>query len=133
MVVKRMLFTDTSRVHIKPLLAFAVSLVFVVAALPALAQQQAGHVILSGSWRWLAAMIVGPIILLLAILGVMVIFVWLVRWATRGYPFYGQGLNFRERGDGGPAALEILNERFAKGEIDRAEYEDKRKLLSGKA
>jgi putative membrane protein len=127
MVVKRMLFTDTIRAHTKPVLAFAVSLVFVVAALPALAQQQAGHVILFGSWRWLAAMIVGPIILLLAILGVMVIFVWLVSWATRGYPFYGQGLNFR--GEGGRAALGILDERFARGEIDKAEYEDKRKLL----
>jgi hypothetical protein len=32
-------------------------------------------------------MIVGPIIVALAIIGMMVIFVWLVRWATRGYPF----------------------------------------------
>jgi putative membrane protein len=127
MVVKRKLFTDTISARTKPVLTFAVSLVFVVAALPALAQQQASHVLLFGTWRWLALMIVGPIILLLAILGVMVIFVWLVRWATRGYPFYGQGLNFR--GDGGSAALEILNERFARGEIDKAEFEDKRKLL----
>jgi putative membrane protein len=127
MVIKRIPFTDTIRAHTKSLHAFAVSLVFVVAALPALAQQQPARVILLGAWRWLALMIVGPIILLLAALGVMVIFVWLVRWATRGYPFYGQGLNFR--GDGGRAAIEILNERFARGEIDRAEYEDKRKLL----
>jgi putative membrane protein len=128
MVVKRMLFTDTIRAHTKLVLASAVSLVFVVAALPALAQQQqAGHVILFGTWRSLALVIVGPIILLLAILGVMVIFVWLVRWATRGYPFYGQGLNFR--GEGGRAALGILDERFARGEIDKAEFEDKRKLL----
>jgi putative membrane protein len=120
-------FTDTIRAHTKSVLPFAISLFFLVAALPALAQQQPARVILLGTWRWLALMIVGPIILLLAGLGVMVIFVWLVRWATRGYPFYGQGLNFR--GDGGHAAIEILNERFARGEIDRAEYEDKRKLL----
>jgi len=53
----------------------------------------------------------------------MVIFVWLVRWATRGYPFYDQGVRRSH------AALDILEERFARGEIDKAEYEDKRKLI----
>jgi putative membrane protein len=63
----------------------------------------------------------------LAIIGMMVIFVWLVRWATRGYPFYDQGIHYgpsRER-----AAFDILDDRFARGEIDKAEYEEKRKLL----
>jgi hypothetical protein len=35
-----MLFTDTIRAHAKSFAAFAVSLVFTVAALPALAQQE---------------------------------------------------------------------------------------------
>lgn len=29
------------------------------------------------------------------------------------------------------SALSILNERFAKGEIDKAEYEERRKALTG--
>lgn len=30
---------------------------------------------------------------------------------------------------GGRAALDILDERFARGEIEKAEFEEKRKLL----
>jgi len=121
----RMLFTDTIRAR-----AIITSLVFLAPALPALAQQQEqvpGRVI----WGWhpfmMVSMIVGTIIVVLAIIGMMVIFVWLVRWATRGYPFYDQGTHYhpgRER-----AALDILDERFARGEIDKAEFEEKRKLL----
>ena len=87
-------------------------------------------------WGWHPFMVVGPIFVVLAIIGMMVIFVWLVRWATRGYPFYGHGFHHGHGGCpccGGPgrgrAALDILDERFAKGEIDKAEFEEKRKLL----
>jgi len=147
----RMLSTDTIRAHAKPLAAFAVLLVFAVAALPALAEQQGqaaptvpaapygyGHMMWGGPWGWHPFMIVGPIFVLLAIIGMMAIFVWLVRWATRGYPFYGDGHGFHHVPGGCPccgghghgrAALDILDERFAKGEIDKAEFEEKRKLL----
>ncbi len=60
-------------------------------------------------------MIGGPFILLLALIGVIAIVVWIVRWATDSR---------RNR-----RALQILNERFARGEIDRAEYAEKRRLL----
>ncbi len=146
----RILSTDTIRAYVKPLAAFAVSLVFAVAALPALAQQQGqaapnvpaapygyGHTMWGGlGWGWHPFTVVAPIFVLLAIIGMMVIFVWLVRWATHGYPFYGHGSHHGHGGcpccggaGRGRAALDILDERFAKGEMDKAEFEEKRKLL----
>jgi len=96
-----------------------------------------GHMIWGGpGWGWHPFFIIGPIFALLAIVGIMAIFVWLVRWATRGYPFYGHGHHFHGGCPwcGGPGrsriALDILDERFAKGEIEKAEFEEKRKLLS---
>jgi putative membrane protein len=140
---------STIRVHARSLTAFAVSVVFVIAALPALAQQQGqatpnvptppygyGPVGPWGSHPHPSMMIAGLIFVLLAIIGMMAIFVWLVRWATRGYPFYGHGFQHIHGGCpccGAPGrrrpALDILDERFAKGEIDKVEFEDKRKLL----
>jgi putative membrane protein len=121
------------------LVVFTILLVYAVAALPALAQQQGpapnvgvppqypygyGHMMWDGP-GWRPFMIVGPIFALLALIGIMAIFVWLVRWATQGSPFHGRGLHpFYGRG-----ALEILEERFARGEIDKAEFEDKRKTI----
>ena len=131
MFANGMPFTDTVRAHTKSVTAFAVSLIFVVATLPALAQQQeVPRVMGIGPWGLhLIFLIVGSIIVLLAILGTMVIFVWLVRWATSSYPFYGRG--FQSHGDGGRdrTALDILDERFARGEIDKAEFDERRKLL----
>ena len=124
---------DTIRAHTKLLAVSAVSLAFAVAALPAFAQQQ-GQATPSGPTppfsphMWGGPhphMIVGSIVVALAIIGAMAVFVWLVRWATRGYPFYGHGFHHGH----GRAALDILDERFAKGEIEKAEYEEKRKLL----
>ena len=63
-------------------------------------------------------MIGGPFILLFALIGVIAIIVWIVRLAT--------GSRHSR------TALEILNQRFARGEIERAEYEEKRRLIGNR-
>jgi putative membrane protein len=65
-------------------------------------------------------MIAGPIIAVLALIGLVAIFVWMVDWAAGG--------RGRRR-----SALDILDERFARGEIDRTEYEEKRKIIGSRA
>ena len=59
-------------------------------------------------------MITGSFIALFALIGVIAIIVWLVQWANGSRRSH--------------IALDILNERFARREIDRAEYEEKRSL-----
>ena len=130
----RFLLTDMIRAQAKASGAFAISLILLVAALPALAQQPAAPTAsygYGGPWGWhLPFAIISLLCVLLALIGLAAIFVWLVRWATQGYPFYGQGLHhFHSGGGRDRAALDILDERFAKGEIDKAEFEEKRKLL----
>ncbi len=137
----RMLFTDTIRAHAKRLAAFAVSLVFAIATLPALAlaQPTAPNAPAApygwGGQGWALhsfIMVVVAIVVLLAIIGMAAVFVWLVRWATQGYPFLGHGHHHGgcpHCGGHGRAALDILDERYARGEIEKAEFEEKRKLL----
>lgn len=73
-------------------------------------------------WGW-GHMIFGGLMMIVFWGGVIVVIVLLVRWLGSG-------------GAGHPSApsrrtpLDILQERFAKGEIDKEEYEDRRKLLS---
>jgi len=63
-------------------------------------------------------MIIGPVTILLALIGVIAIVFWVIQWMSPPPS--------RERSR---TALDILNERFAAGEIDKAEYEEKRRLI----
>ena len=130
------------RAHHRRLVALAILLLFAITALPALAQQQEptqnvptrplypygyGHM-MSGGWGWRPGLVIAcTIFAVLAIIGIMAIFVWLVRWAVHGFPFYRQG--FHHFLHGRSTALDILEERFARGEIEKAEFEDKRRTI----
>jgi uncharacterized membrane protein len=54
------------------------------------------------------------IIMLIVFVGLAIIIVWVADWTSGGR---------------GPTAIDVLNRRLALGEIDRAEYDEKRKLM----
>lgn len=72
------------------------------------------------------AAVILPFVILFALIGFFAVIGFVVRISVRGP-------RWRRGGWGRPhmgSALSILEERFARGEIDRTEFEDKRKLLS---
>jgi len=68
-------------------------------------------------------MIMGPLMMVLLVAAVVVVVVLLVRWLGGG-PARTAG------GAGQARALDILKERFARGEIDKEEFEERRRLLA---
>jgi len=69
-------------------------------------------------------MIFGPIMMIAFIAATVVVVVFLIRWL--GGSTHGMGPQT-------PAArepLDILKERFARGDIDKEEFEERRRLLS---
>jgi putative membrane protein len=65
----------------------------------------------------------GPIMMIAFIAVVVVVVVLLVRWL--GGPGHGGALHSPP----GKTPLDILKERFARGEIDKEEFEDRRRVL----
>ncbi len=70
-----------------------------------------------GGW---SGMILGPLFMILVLAVVIAIVVLLVRWAG------GQGL---AAAPSHRTPLDILKERFARGEIDKDEFEERRRVL----
>jgi uncharacterized membrane protein len=92
-------------------------------------------------------MLIGPIFSLLAIIGLVAIFIWMIQLfmrlmrLARGIErHWGEWLHATSSAsfDAGPllrerTAMDILHDRFARGEIDLPEFEEKRKLLAHSA
>jgi putative membrane protein len=75
-----------------------------------------------GGWY---AMIFGPLFMILFLAVLVAVVVVLVRWL--GGPW--QGTMPPHRFPTARTPLDILKERFARGEIDQAEFEDRRRVL----
>jgi len=74
-------------------------------------------------WGW-GPMLLGALLMIVFWTAVITLVVLLVRWLV-GTP--------REQSPSKPSAIEILEERFARGEIDREEFEERRRVLLGQA
>jgi putative membrane protein len=93
---------------------------------PALADQAHetfAHPMMWGGWGW-SGMVLGPLMMIVVLAAVVAVAVLLVRWMG-GASAAGPG-----PATPGKTPLDILNERFAKGEIDKEDFEERRRLLS---
>ena len=76
-----------------------------------------------GGWGW-GHMIFGPLMMIVFIAVVVVVVVLAVRWIG------GSGHGAAAHPPSGKTALDILKERFARGEIDKDEFEERKRLVS---
>jgi len=93
---------------------------FVVQAQPVADRSDVWHY----GWGW-GHMIFGSIMMLLFWGGLIVVIVLAIRWLSGGS---SQGMATTPAQN---RALEILEERFARGEIDKEEFEERKRLLRG--
>ena len=111
-----------------------VGILLVSIVLPAVAQDAApgwrhgGYGMMGeGGWAWM--MFFGPLMMILFIAAVVVLVAFALRWLT------GHGTHSAYEAAGhapaspGRTPLDILKERFARGEIDKTEYEERRRVL----
>jgi putative membrane protein len=112
-----------------------------ILASPAFAQQGTGpepggpfygysHMMWDHGWGCHPGFFFGPLCMLFFLAGIVLFVFLLGRIFIHGGHGFGMypACGYRR---GRTAAFDILAARFAKGEIDKAEFEDKRKLLGG--
>jgi putative membrane protein len=91
-----------------------------IAAFPAYAQTYSNH---PHMWSGGLSMIFGPLMMIVFIGAIVIVVVLLIRWFS-GAPIGPTAAITRN------APVDILKERFARGEIDQKEFEERKKLLS---
>ncbi|MBI2736270.1 MAG: SHOCT domain-containing protein [Rhodospirillales bacterium] len=79
------------------------------------------HMMWGGGWY---GMIFGPLFMILVLAVIIAAVVFLVRWL--GGPWHGSAWH---QAPPGRTSLDILKERFARGEIDKQEFEERRRVL----
>lgn len=80
-----------------------------------------GHGMMWGDGGW-SMFFLGPLFMIITLAAVVAAIVFLLRWLG-GMPASGPLLPLAK------TPLDILKERFAKGEIDKAEFEERRRAL----
>jgi putative membrane protein len=80
------------------------------------------HMMWDGGWY---GMIFGPLVMILVLAVVIAVAVLLVRWLA-GHHYAAQPPHHAPPGR---TPLDILRERFARGEIDKDEFEERRRVL----
>ncbi|HEX9791624.1 MAG TPA: SHOCT domain-containing protein [Kiloniellales bacterium] len=104
------------------------TLVGLLLPLSALAQgYQDRHYMWEGGWGW-GHMIFGSAMMIVFFGSIIVLVVLAVRWLGGSGSGHGMG---QDSGSSGKPAVDILRERFARGEIDKAEFEERRRVLGG--
>ena len=76
-------------------------------------------------WGWGYGMIFGPLMMILVLAVAIAVIVLLVRWL--GGPWHGATPPYYP--PPGRTPIDILKERYARGEIDKDEFEERRRIL----
>ena len=98
--------------------ATTTSLGLLVASNAALADERTyrDHMMWGGGW------FLGPIMMLIFLAIIVFVVVLLVRWLWPGGSIAQSGANSK-------SAMNILEERFARGEIEKEEFEEKKRVI----
>ena len=108
----------------KPFTAMLAALLTLGATIPAFAQPMSDR---PGYWHdgwWGSHMLYGSLMMILFWGGIILLVVLAIRWIGGGIHHSG-GTPAH-----GPRPIDILEERFARGEIDKDEFEDRKRVLS---